>query len=87
MSVYSLKDESEQIKKLNESLKRGRRGSVYGKSKLRPYKTEIFKLKDELGHSFYEIKLWLKTFKKIRVSRSCISNFYYREKEKNKGEL
>ena len=85
--MYSLKEESEQIKKLNKSLKKGRRGSIYGKSKLRPYRTEIFKLKDELGHSFYEIKLWLKTFKKIKGSRSCISNFYYREKEKNKGEL
>lgn len=85
--MYSLKDEAAQIKKLSISLKKGKRGGVYGKSKLRPYKTEIMKLRDELDCTFYEICLWLKSYRKLKVSRSTVSNFYYREKEKNKGEL
>lgn len=81
--AYSLKDEAIKIKELNEAIKKGRGKGAYGKSKIRKYQSEINRLRDEYELTFSEIVLWLKNYRKIKTSRSTVSNFYYRQKKQS----
>lgn len=79
---YNLEYEATEIKKLNEAIKKGKAKGSYGKSKLRKYQTEILKLRDNFDLTFSEIVLWLKLYRKIKVSRSSVSSFYYSNRDK-----
>ncbi|MCS6271832.1 hypothetical protein G3489_19345 [Shewanella baltica] len=80
-----LANEAIEIVKLKNELKARRKKRSYSRSKLRKYFAEAKRLKEEFGFSFEDISLWLRQFKKIKMTPDGVRSSYRRiEKEIDK---
>lgn len=79
----ALAAEVDQILRLKKDIKERRRKRNFSRSKLRKYFEEAKRLKEEFDFSFEDISLWLRQFKKIKMTADGVRSSYRRiEKER-----
>ena len=78
----TLATEAQEIKKLKEDIKKRRKKRSYSRSKLRKHFSEAKRLKEEFNFSFEDIALWLRQYKRIKMTADGVRSSYRRiEKE------
>ena len=73
--------EAEAIIEYKKQLKKQRRKSNYSRSKLRKYFTETKRLKEEFNFSFEDISLWLRKYKRVKMTADGVRSAYNRIKK------
>lgn len=83
----ALKSEVQEILKLKEELKLRRRKRNFSGSKLRKFFPEVKRLKEEFGFSFEDIALWLRQFKRVKLTADGVRSAYRRIEAENKSPI
>ncbi len=82
-----LEKEAKRILQLKAEIRERRKRKAYSGSKLRRFFGEAKVLREVYGFTFEDISLWLREFKRVKLSPAGVKSAYHRiDDELNKGK-